>query len=240
MIAAARGAGRRLVPFQPRRYEPDVQAIKALLQSDRLGSVHLIQRARTNYVRRRDWQAFRHHGGGMLNNYGSHCLDEFLWLLDGEPIRSVTCQLRCVATVGDADDFVHAVLTTVTGRIIDLHISQAAALSGPDWLLFGACGAARWDHEQQQLECRYFRPEDAPELTPQVGLAAEGRAYQDEQLPWRTEMQSTRQVAPFDYYDALWRHLVLDEPPPVTLEQARALLDLIERCRRSAESGSSA
>ncbi|MEO7600193.1 MAG: Gfo/Idh/MocA family oxidoreductase [Opitutus sp.] len=237
MTAAAVKWGRKLVPYQPRRYAPDVQVVKRMLRSGRLGPIHLIRRARCSYERRRDWQAFRANGGGMLNNYGSHCLDELLWIMEGEPIRSVYCQLRSAVTAGDAEDVVVAVLTMESGLIFDLQISQAAALGTHAWQLFGQHGAAQFDEDSQTFTSRFFAPDEIPIPSAEQGLAAEGRRYRTENLPWRTVSESLANEPPFNYYDALWRHLVRNERPPVSLSDARALLELIERCRVSAETG---
>ena len=237
MAAAAGRANRTLVPYQPRRYAADVRAVKRMLASRRLGAVHLIRRARCGFERRRDWQAFRANGGGMLNNYGSHCLDELLYILNGERVRSVYCQLRSTVTAGDAEDVVIAVLTTESGLIFELNISQAAALVPPAWQIFGDHGAAQFNEESETFISRYFDPNELPPLSAEEGLAAEGRRYRTENLPWRTQSETLVPLSPHDYYDALWRHVVQNEPPPVSLSDARALLELIERCRLSAEHG---
>ncbi len=237
MLDAARSAGRRFLAYQPDRMRPEIRALKALLADGRLGPVHLIKRARCDYNRRHDWQALQAHGGGMLNNYGAHGLDQLLWLTDAAPVRTVFCQLRRAATAGDAEDVVKALLVTEAGCLLDLEISQAAALAGPTWQVFGAFGAAQWDDAARGWRLRYFRPEDAPPRALQAGLAAAGRLYQDEQLPWREETFSADPFPEPDYYEAAWRYFVRGEPPPVTPEESRLLLTLIERCRASAESG---
>jgi len=237
MLAAAQAAGRRFLAYQPDRMRPEVRALKTLLADGRLGPVHLIKRARCNYDRRHDWQALRAHGGGMLNNYGAHGLDQLLWLTGAAPVRSVYCQTRCAATAGDAEDVVKALLVTEQGCLLDLEISQAAALPGPPWQVCGAFGGAQWDDAARCWRLRYFRPEEAPPRALQSGLAAAGRLYQDEQLPWREESFSAEPFPEPDYYEAAWRYFVRGEPPPVTPEESRLLLSLIERCRASAESG---
>ena len=237
MLGAAQAAGRRFLAYQPARFAPEVRALKALLGRGLLGPIHLIKRARCNYVRRHDWQALQAHGGGMLNNYGAHCLDELLALTDAEPIRTVYCEMRRVATAGDAEDVVKAVLVTERGCLFDLDISQASALPGPAWQICGAHGGALWDEAARCWRLRYFHPEEAPPPAMESGLAAAGRLYQSEELPWREE---TFPAAPYpepDYYEAAWRHFVRGEAPPVTPAESRLLLALIERCRASAASG---
>lgn len=237
MIAAGTRAQRRFVAYQPCRYHPEVRALKALLAENLLGPVYLVRRNRSGYERRQDWQAFRKHGGGMLNNYGAHCVDELQWLTDGQPVQRVYCETRRVATAGDAEDFVKASFTCASGTLIDLEISQAAALTGPAWEVFGAHGAARWDGEQRAWIVRYYDPHEAPKLEPQSGLAAAGRLYRAETLPWREAKRTVPSADPFDYYAAVWHHLRHDAPAPVTIAETRQLLQLIARCHASTESG---
>lgn len=233
LAAIATHAGRSLVAYQPSRFQPEVRSLRSLLATNVLGPVHLIRRTRDNFVRRQDWQAFRANGGGMLNNYGSHCLDEILVLLGGAAIERVYCQTRCAVTAGDAEDFVKATLTAAGGTVIDLEISQACALPGPEWELFGSRGAARWEAEERVWQVRRFEWEAAPPAAVQDGFAAAGRLYQTESLPWREEAIPADGES-FDYYAALWQHYVNGAAAPVRLDETRALIALIERCRRSA------
>lgn len=236
MVAAGARAGRCFVAYQPCRYHLEVRALKALLAENLLGPMHLVRRSRSGYERRQDWQAFRKHGGGMLNNYGSHCVDELQWLTDGREVERVYCQTRCVATAGDAEDFVKASFACAGGLLIDLEISQASALVGPAWEVLGAHGAARWDDARRTWIVRYFDPREVPAPVAQTGLAAAGRLYRVETLPWR-EVERPAPGDAFDYYDAVWRHLVRGAPAPVTVAETRRLLQLIARCHASAENG---
>jgi predicted dehydrogenase len=65
--------------------------------------VYHVRRALFNFARRDDWQSLRRYGGGMLNNYGAHAIDQVLQLI-GYDIRRVFCNLRLVASLGDADE----------------------------------------------------------------------------------------------------------------------------------------
>jgi predicted dehydrogenase len=188
-------------------------------------------------VRRNDWQAFRANGGGLLNNYASHHLDETMALLGHVAIRSVFCHTRCVATAGDAEDFVKIVLVSDSGVLIDLDITQASAQPVSPWQVFGARGAASWDAAANAWRAKYFLPEEAPALNAQSGLAAAGRKYANEELPWRELTMPADRAAEPDYYDCAWRHFALGEPPPVTTGETRVLLRLIERCRMSVSTG---
>ncbi|MFA5266062.1 MAG: Gfo/Idh/MocA family oxidoreductase, partial [Opitutaceae bacterium] len=240
MLAAAAKARRRFLAYQPYRVKDELRTLRVLLKRNLIGPIHAIKRANSSYVRRDDWQAFRANGGGMLNNYASHHIDETMALLAHEPIRSVFCHARCVATAGDAEDFVKIVLVTESGVLIDLDITQAAAQPVSPWQVFGSHGAATWDAAARLWRVRYFDPKEAPALSAQRGLAAANRQYGHEELPWRELVVTADSIPKADYYDLVWRHFALGEAPPVTTDETRQLLKLIERCRMSIDTGKTA
>lgn len=234
MVAAATRAGRKLVAYQPHRLRSRVRTLREILASGRLGDIHLVRAVRSDYRRRNDWQASLAHGGGMLNNYASHALDEIVACFGPEPVRSVHCEMRRIASLGDAEDVVKALIVTQSGRIIDLDISQACAWDGAPWLLQGSRGAATWHEATSEWEVRWFDPAEAPPVTLQQGQAAAGRSYNPEQLPWRSARLAIPELPPFSYYDAVHAHFTVGAPAPVTIEETRHVLAVIAACRASA------
>lgn len=236
MIAAATRAGRKLVAYQPHRLGSRVRAMREILASRRLGDIHLIRAVRWDYRRRNDWQACLAHGGGMLNNYVSHALDEIVAFFGPEPVRSVHCETRCIASLGDAEDVVKALIVTQGGRLIDLDISQACALEGAPWQLHGSRGAAAWNEEKCEWELCWFDPDSVPPAALQSGEAAAARSYNPERLPWRSAKFTIPELPPFGYYDAVHAHFTQGAPAPVTIEETRHVLAIIEACREAASS----
>lgn len=237
MMAAGMSARRRFVAYQPCRTKAELRTLREILAKDLIGPVHTIKRSNASFVRRADWQAFRANGGGLLNNYGSHQLDEMLTLIGHEPVRSVYCSTRNVATVGDAEDFVKIIAVSASGVLLDVDITQVAAQPVTAWQVFGSRGAATWDDAARMWRVRYYLAEEAPPLSAQQGLAAAGRKYAHEELPWRELAFPADAASEPDYYDLAWRHFALGEPAPVTPDEIRQLLLLIERCHASAASG---
>jgi scyllo-inositol 2-dehydrogenase (NADP+) len=239
MLDAARAAGRRFLAYQPARMSREVQALRELLFRDLLGPIHYIRRSMCTYVRRHDWQAQRAHGGGMLNNWSPHGLDELISLFPGETFRDVFCQTRAVVSAGDAEDVVKATLVTETGIILDLDVSQACALAGPSWEVRGKYGSAILDQGAPMWAVRYFDPAEAPPPpTAETGLAAASRSYGAETLPWRTLHLSIEIYPQFDYYNAARNYFLNGRDAPVTPEESLLVLELIDRCRVSAEAAS--
>lgn len=236
-MTAGAGPDRRFLAYQPARATAQVRVLRGILEQGLLGRVHEIRRSRENFVRRSDWQAFRKHGGGLLNNYASHHLDEFLALLPGRRIERVFCHCHRAVSLGDAEDVVKAVLVADDGCVLHLDTSQASAIPGPAWLVHGSLGSARWDQAASSWIVRHFDLAEAPAVAASDGLAALGRSYGGENLPWKETVVPAPEYPKDHYYASAHAFFTRGEEPPVTLSGSRDLLALIERCRRSAEQG---
>ncbi len=222
--------GRRVLVYQPHRLAAETQTLKGILDSGILGPVYLIRRLLTRYVRRNDWQSLRKHGGGMLNNYGAHYIDQLLYLSDGTPIVDTQCNLWSVATRGDADDVVKVWLRTRRSQLLDLEINQAAALPLPPWHVCGRYGSLV--QSENAFQIRYYDPDQAPELRVFEG-AAPGRSYDNkDRLPWREETVPIRSEAQLDFYANIHETLTKNAEPHIKTHESRELIRVIEQCRK--------
>jgi len=241
MIAAAEAHGRKLMVYQPHRARVEVVALREILREDLIGPLTMIKRAISRYVRRDDWQAFSQYGGGMLNNYGAHYIDQLLYL-SGSASRSgtarkVSCALRTVASLGDAEDVVKAVIETERGVILDVDIHMAAAHPFPPWQILGRRGSIVLDPGQGNLawQVRYFREGELPEMAAQVGLAARGRRYpSDPPIPWQEASFEFADFEPVDFYERCYAFYALGEPPFVPVAETREVMRVLYECRQSA------
>lgn len=239
IAAAAARLGRKLMVFQPHRSYAEASVLRRILKSGVLGALYLLKRGNTGYNRRSDWQALKKYGGGMLNNYGAHYIDQLFWLCGCNQVDSLFCRTNTVATLGDADDVVKAVLCTANGICLDLDISQAAALSLPPLQAFGRFGSALLTKDAEGNPCyqvRYLVPEELPPLSLDENTAAQGRLYsQDTSLPWHEETLPVTPADAITYYDKCYEYYALDLPPFVPVEETLQVMRTIARCRQSAE-----
>jgi scyllo-inositol 2-dehydrogenase (NADP+) len=234
VIEAMKRTGRKLMVYQPHRCGTDILALKDLLHRDLIGSVYMIKRAWSAFDRRTDWQAFKAHGGGMLNNYGAHMIDQLLYLCPS-PVRRVACSLRSVVTRGDADDVVKILMETSDGTLLDLDITMAAAQPLPAWHVFGNRGSALLDEHEGCWRVRFFREEEVSPLEPQQGLAAEQRRYgSGETLPWREEAIPLSQFSPVDFYAKAYDYFALGKESFVPIRDTREVMRVIAMCRNDA------
>ncbi len=164
IAAAAETYGRRITVYQPHRFFALSTVVRRVLDSGVLGEVFQMRRCTSNYVRRSDWQALKKYGGGMLNNFGSHYIDQLLYF-SGETVKKVFCRLQCVATLGDAEDVVRIVMETEKGAVLDVDINQAAAIYPEPLLIHGKYGAARLEKDsegKEVLHVRWYDPKELP------------------------------------------------------------------------------
>lgn len=234
MIQAMETHGRKLMVYQPHRAGSDIVGLQALLAEGLIGEVFMIKRACTAYTRRNDWQAFQQNGGGMLNNYGAHYIDQSI-CLTASAIKRVACVLRAVVTLGDADDVVKAVIEMENGVVLDIDINMAAALPVPPWQVFGRRGAMTLDETAKVWRVRYVAAEALPALTLQQGYAAEARRYgSGEIIPWQERTLPLAAVPPVDFYRKCYEYYALGRPPFVSIAETRELMRVLEACRKDA------
>jgi predicted dehydrogenase len=234
MVAAMEKHGRKLMVYQPHRASAEIVALQEIFCQDLIGPLVMIKRAVARYDRRNDWQAFVQHGGGMLNNYGAHYIDQLLYL-SNSTARRVACSLRSVASLGDADDVVKALIETDSGVILDIDINMASAHPMAPWQILGQRGSIILDQEDNAWQVRYFRSTDLSELALQEGLAARDRRYgSGEQIPWREARWSIAGSRPIRFYDTCYAYFGLDEAPFVPIAQTREVMRVLDECRKSA------
>ena len=232
MYGEAKRLGRKLMAYQPHRINSEGLTARAILQSGRLGGIYLIERHISNYVRRNDWQAFTENGGGMLLNYGSHYIDQLLYLTHGTAAR-VKCELRRVITCGDADDLVKAMITTRHGVLLELDINQATAYPLPEWRICGVRGSAVYCDRQWSI--RFYEPDSLPPVRADHALAAAGRRYPSEKIEWREETVPGIPAEPGLYYDYCRDYFAGNRVPFVLPEETLEVIRTIELCRLDAE-----
>ncbi|MFI4911640.1 MAG: Gfo/Idh/MocA family protein [Sedimentisphaeraceae bacterium JB056] len=236
IIEAKERMGRKFMAYQPHRGYNDIVSLKHIMSLGVLGRIYMIKRSCSAFTRRSDWQAFLINGGGMLNNYGSHFIDQLLYLA-GSDISASKCITKKIACLGDADDVVKAVFETENGLVLDLDINMACAFEMRPWQVLGDCGSAVLDHDSNMWRVKYFVPEELQNVPICKELAAEGRSYTNgETIPWRLKEFKLDKFDPVDYYGKCYEYFALDNKPFVDITESKRLIDVIENCRGCTES----
>lgn len=235
IIEAKNRTGRKFMAFQPHRSFKELVCLKHILSLGLLGETYMIKRCSSDYNRRSDWQAFLSNGGGMLNNYGSHFIDQLLCLADSN-VASVQCITRTVACLGDADDVVKAVFEMDDGLVLDFDINMASAFKMSPWQVLGKNGSAILDENSSIWRVKYYLPSELEDVSVNPELAAKDRSYSNgETIPWRLKEFSLDDFDAIDYYQKCYDYFALDQKPFVDISESRRLIEVIGMCKKSSQ-----
>ncbi len=225
---AARRAGRVLTIFQPHRASRLFNRIRKLVDSGAIGRVYQVRKGMFNFSRRNDWQSLRKFGGGMLRNYGGHGLDILLQMI-GYDIKRVFCDLRLVASLGDAEDVVKVVIETRKGNIGELDINQALTLVPYEFEVYGTRGVIRI--EKQTIHVQSL-PAVLPAKKLDASLASRSRQYPADKVRFRTQKIVPKPSDGVDVYTNFAAAIRGGTAPFVKPQEVIAAMELIERCDR--------
>jgi len=236
--AIVREAARRkriLTVYQPRRADASFQHLSRMISSGLIGDVYHVRIGMFQLALRNDWQALRKFGGGMLNNYGAHALDQLLQLI-GYDVRRLFCSLRIVASAGDAEDVVKIVLETGSGALGEIDINQAST-SNPYYLdAWGTRGTISLPpSDKEHFTVRHFPLSAVRPRKLDAGLASPGRLYPSGDPHVKEKRIAVDPGLGVDVYADLARAIRTGAAPFVSPEEPLAVMRLIDQCRE--ESG---
>ncbi len=139
-----------------RRFEACFSHVQEVIRSGILGDVFEIKLRRLRHRFRDDWQTLLDCGGGQLNNWGPHLIDQSLQFLNYE-VESIFSDLKRIAARGDAEDHIKIVFRGKNGMIVDMEISDAVTLDEPVISVYGTRGSLV-SYDEQKLKMRYLAP----------------------------------------------------------------------------------
>lgn len=232
---AARYPGRLFVRHN-RRLEPAFNHVQEIIASGILGEVYEIKLCRHNYQFRGDWQTLADCGGGQLNNWGPHLVDQALRLLES-PVESLWSDLKNVAALGDAEDHLKLVFRGRNGRVVDVEISGGVALSSPVYAIYGTRGSLVSDDEQD-IRLRYLDPafKGPARGTANPGTPSMGGGFGGDVAPkW---IRKTIMVEPANganmnaIYHAVFMAIRHQAPYPISIEEAVEVVRWTEQAKR--------
>jgi predicted dehydrogenase len=233
MIAVARETGRRLFINQTYRYRPEMLHLKGIIASGVIGKVFHVRHNTVSFVRRNDWQTLAKYGGGLLNNTGAHFVDFTVQLLPGK-VTEVMGDLKQVASAGDVEDHVKALMRTDAGATADVEITMAenVAVPLPKWVICGTTGTVTSDGKVSTV--RYFDPGEVRPIEAVEGAAPDRRYGNDDKLPWREKVVRAEEYAEVEVYGNVYGVLRKGEEVFVTAESVREGIRAMEMIRESA------
>ena len=141
---AALKAKNRLLVVQRGLFAPDFLLARQMMTDPRLGAIHQIRIRREDYIRRDDWQTVKRLGGGAAYYAMTDLMIQALKLLPLPPIQ-MWSELKRIASLGDAEDYVHVNLRTRDQISADIEFNGGvlAPNRGPSFELRGEYGTFR-------------------------------------------------------------------------------------------------
>lgn len=230
LIALAAAAGRRLAAFHQRRWDSDYLSLSRCVHSGQLGRVSTYL-ARYDRFRPEPEDRWRERGGpgaGLLFDLGAHLVDQALCLfgLPSTVIADVGTQ-RAGATV---DDYFHLVLGYGTLRVI-LHAGSLVLAPGPRLEVHGDRGSFVSREFDGQVAALLAGQRPGDEGWGLTGGSASLTTVDGERPAERVP----------GAYQTFYRQMAAavrgEGPVPVPAEQARDVIRVIERARRSSAEG---
>jgi scyllo-inositol 2-dehydrogenase (NADP+) len=229
IVRAATKAKRVLTVYQPHRAAAYFQHLRRIIDSGRIGEVYHIRRGSFRFVRRDDWQSLTKFGGGMLNNYGAHGLDQVL-ALTGCNVKKVFCNLRRVASLGDAEDVVTIVYQTRSGAIGEVEINQAALHSPYDIEVYGTRGVIT--KHKSEFTVRWLTPRQLKAKTLNTSLTSVGRQYPNDDVQYNEEVIPVDPKHQVDVYRDFARAIRTGSTPFVPASETLEVMRIMDWCRK--------
>ena len=229
MAQTAKECGRKLMIYQPHRLNALTVKATEIINSGKLGRIYQIRRNVYSFVRRNDWQAFSAQGGGMLNNYGAHFLDQLLFLGGEHKAVALHCETARLLSGGDAEDFVSVVMRGEKNILYRLEINMAATCPVPDIEIYGTRGTAVCQKGQWTL--KYCG--ELPELEMHDSMAAPDRRYPPREQNFTEETDTDPKVSSFEWYNYCRDFYNGIAAPLVPLEDTLEIMRLLKECREA-------
>jgi predicted dehydrogenase len=236
LVREARDRGVLLTVFQNRRWDGDFLTLRGLLAEASLGEVARFE-SRFERWRPELSEGWRESGdpadvGGLLNDLGSHLVDQALCLFG--PASQVYAELETRRPEAQTDDDTFVALGHESGVRSHLWMSAVAAQAGPRFRVLGSRAAyVKYGLDVQEESLRTgHRPSD-----PLWGREPEDR--------WGTLLGAGGQLTrvptrPGSYqrfYEGVVHALREGAPPPVDPEGVVAGLEVLDAARESAREG---
>lgn len=231
LVAEAHRRGLMVTPFHNRRWDGDLLTVRRLIEAGELGGVLRFE-SRFERWRPTPKPGWRESGtpedaGGVLNDLGSHLIDQALRLFG--PVTRVYAELDRRRAGVRVDDDAFVALTHATGVRSHLWMSALAAQHGPRLRVLGDRAAYTkygMDVQEEALRAGVWPGQPGWGTEPSERWGTLGAA--DDLRPVRTEPGSYQ-----DFYRGVTGALREGGPPPVDPADAIAGLEIIEAARRS-------
>lgn len=142
MIDTAKKNNVLFTVHQNRRWDKDFRIVKEIWDSGELGHVYAIH-SRLHGARGAmfGWRAEPEHGGGMIYDWGVHFVDQLLFMMGFDCVKSVFCKTEKVKTP-EVEDYFFLLLDLKNGAHVQMEIGTWVLKPMPRWMVLGDKGTA--------------------------------------------------------------------------------------------------
>jgi len=233
LIALAKEKNKLLSVYQNRRYDSDFKIIQKVVNEGWLGD---IVEAEFHFDRFSEVLSPKVHketpgpGTGLLYDLGSHLIDQALWLF-GMP-ESIFADIAIARKISLVEDYMELILFYAALRV-RIKASYVVREALPSYILHGTKGS-------------FIKPRtDVQEKALQAGLTPDmddwGKEPENEMglLHTQRDGKIIRELIPsangnyMDYYNGIYRALTVGANLPVTAEEGKKVINIIEKAYQS-------
>ena len=227
MIETARHEDRTLAVFHNRRHDGNLRAIKEVIDQGLIGEIFHIEVATCFYSRPRDvWRSQKDTSGGVLFDWGAHAIDWVLSLVP-QPMSHVTGFFhKLVWHDVSNEDQARAIIRFQDDVVADVTCSTIAYLPKPLWYILGTKGAIV-DSGQGAIDGYTHEL-----IGPSGGAFKLMDSAGEREVPYKESDWVT-------FYMDMADHLLRGAPVPVSDEDGRRVITVLETAEKSARSGRS-
>ena len=226
LIELAAKKKRLLSVFHNRRWDSDFLTIKKLIDTKELGELKQFESHFDRYrpeVKNR-WKEQSGRGGGILNDLGSHLIDQALQLFG--PPDSIQSDLEIQRDGGEGNDYFHISMRYSNLRVI-LHSTSFASSETPRFAIHGTKGSfVKYGLDTQEDS---LKQGVAPES---IGFGKDSRDGTISVIVngVETKKMIVSEIGNYaNFYNKVKKSILNYSQNPVTPEQALAVIEILER-----------
>jgi len=227
MIETAKKVDRTLAVFHNRRHDGNVRAIKEVIEQGKIGDVFHIELSACGYGRPANWwRSQKEISGGALYDWGSHAIDWVLSMIPSKMAQVTGFFHKLVWHDFSNEDQARAIILFENGVVADIIQSSIAYVGKPLWRILGTKGAIV-DTGRDAIK-GYIKDLIGPPGGSFKMVTSEGEMEVNyKESDWIT------------YYVDIANHLRHSAPVPVSGEDGRRVITVLETAEKSAKSGHS-
>lgn len=234
MIAAAEKADRTLAVFHNRRHDGNVRAIRRIVEEGTIGDLFHIEVTACGHGRGfdpartdRPWRAVKEISGGALYDWGAHAVDWVLSMVPGQMTQVTGFFHKLVWHEVSNEDQTRAIVRFDDGCVAEILQSSIAFAGKPYlWYILGTKGAIV-DTGRDAIKGYCQDLNGPPGGSFRLCTAAGERQVPYAESDWAT------------YYRDLADHLLRGAPVPVSGQDGRRVIAVLETAEKSSRSGRS-